>query len=253
MAGDNDAGVGDADLATRFMTAWKRIENHLTNLPGMQKGDMGQMLRWAERRRLITADAEDFLQACRRARNAYAHIAFEGYVGAVTLPPRSVVERLERLSIGLAFPGRAVSVASKARTCRDTDSVRTALDVMRAQDFSQVPYRHERHGWVLFTRRQVSAMVEAAADDSSTSLVDLSSTLREIGADPAVGMTVPARLPWSATVTEALESFEQTLVTPDDQPGGYPAVLLVREPGDAAAPAILTADDLPRLYQTLGR
>lgn len=79
-----------ARLDDRFLTAWKLLEQHLAEVWSEHERraapDAAALLRWAERRRLLSADTEDFLQGCRMARNAYAHVAFDGYRGPVTLP-----------------------------------------------------------------------------------------------------------------------------------------------------------------------
>lgn len=240
----------EAELAHRFLAAWKRVERHLVEVLVPASGDMNQLLRLAERRRLLTPESEDFLQSCRRARNAYAHIGFDGYVGPVAVPPREVVHRLERLAVALTSPGRARSVASPARACEALDPVRCALDVMRRGDFSQVPYQHPGHGWVLFTREHVSAMVEAAVDQDGVATIDLTTSV--VSAAASVGVVRPVVLGREASAAEALDAFERTLTVPDSEPGGYPALLLVgTRPDDP--PSIITADDLPRLYDLLGR
>jgi hypothetical protein len=247
------ASTEPRDLIDRFQIAWKRIEQHLVHersRPGT--ADMFETLRWAQQTRLISPSVEVFLQACRHVRNSYTHVVFDGYDGPVTFPPREVVERIERLGAGLLCPGRAVSVAPRATTCEASTPVHEALATMRRSDYSQLPYRHDRFGWVLFSRRQLAALVQGSTDSEGLSLLDLSISVGALADEPLVGPTVPSILPRSATAAVALEELEAALLRPDDIPGGYPAVLILDD-GAGAHPSILTADDLPGLYDLLGR
>jgi hypothetical protein len=103
---------------------------------------------------------------------------------------------------------------------------------------------------VLFTREHVSAMVEAAVDQDGVATIDLTTSV--VSAAASVGVVRPVVLGREASAAEALDAFERTLTVPDSEPGGYPALLLVgTRPDDP--PSIITADDLPRLYDLLGR
>ncbi|SFK19204.1 hypothetical protein [Cellulomonas sp. KH9] len=238
-------------LSERFLTAWKRVERHLTDERASRRGeaDMSAVLRRAEQARRVTPSVSEFLQACRKARNAYAHIVFDGYEGPVTLPPRPVVERLERIAAGLASPGRAVTVAPRAVTCTVGTPASRALDVMALNDLSQLPFRDPDGTWALFTRAHVSRLVHGRCTEGGLVLLDLSATVGDVVA--SVGSTPVTVLPWSSTAPEALEALEAALLLPDDEPGGYPAVLFHDEASDRTA--IVTADDLPGLYDLLGR
>ena len=111
--------------ADRFMTAWKRIEGVLKDkwlqehptVPERDAPDIAVLLRWAASRHLVPPATEDFLHSCRHARNAYAHVAFPGYSGPVTLPPEPVVLRVERIAHSLSHPVLAHKVAVAAVVC----------------------------------------------------------------------------------------------------------------------------------------
>jgi CBS domain-containing protein len=201
---------------------------------------------------LVNAETVDFLHSCRAARNAYAHVSFEGYDGPVTHPPMEVVHRLERILASLRSPARLTSVAPRAVTCAASCTLRDALALMRAHDFSQLPYRHGEFGWILVTREQVSRWLEAETDDDGTALTDLTLPVSMLADRPDVGPVEPRLLGPNATLSDALRELEEALRTPDSKPGGY-AVILINRPEAAASPWILASDDLPRLYDLLGR
>jgi CBS domain-containing protein len=243
--------------ADRFLIAWKRLEAELSSRwrasnGGAPEPDSATILVWAERRHLVNRNVADFLHSCRAARNAYVHVSFEGYDGPVTHPPLEVVYRLERILATLCTPAKLASVAPTAVTCTSSCTLREALKLMRAHDFSQLPYHHDALGWVLVTREQVSRWLEAETDVEGTALTDLTLPVRALAEHPEVGPVQPRVLGRDATVSEALAAMERALRTPDSQPGGYAAVLITGhdEPG---SPRILASDDLPRLYELLGR
>jgi len=247
-----------ADLADRFLTSWKHLEQHLctrwnSHAPRQAvSNDMDRALAWAREQRLISVDSEDFLRQCRNARNAYAHVAFDGYVGPVTLPPEPVVRRLERITESLRTPVRVERVSKPALTCEPTTPLRDALHEMRQNDFSQLPYQHPELGWLLVTRDQVARWLEVEAEDDPIVVVDLSTDVRQLADDLRIGPVHPRSVAGGCTVTDVLAELEEALRQPDDQVGGYPAVLVVaRDP--SAPPRILAPDDLPHLYKVLGR
>jgi CBS domain-containing protein len=258
--GGHDAGrAEDSRLADRFLTAWKTLESCLKERwteverrPRAVAPDSVQLLRWAERRKLISASAEDFLQSCRQARNAYAHVSFDDYAGPVTIPPRQVVLRLERIASSFRNPAPVAAVAVAARTCAPDTTLREALRLMRDGDFSQLPYCHATHGWLLVTRDQIARWLETRAGADGIALVDLSEPVSALADDPRVGPVVPRRLAPSSSLAEAVAELEDALHVPDQQIGGYPVVLVA---ADDRAPSvhILAADDLPRAYDLLGR
>jgi hypothetical protein len=250
--------MATARLDDRFLTAWKRIELDLSHTwTSREKGrvpDSAQLLRWAEQSHLLAPDTIDFLQGCRMARNAYAHVAFNGYCGPVTLPPTAVVERLERVCNLLHNPVLSGQVAVPATVCTADTSLAEALSVMRERDFSQLPYL-ERGGdgrWVLVTRDQVARWLETHVDDDGLALVDLAVSVADMASASAVGPVIPALVSTQAPVSAAVQALEAALAMPDTQPGGY-AVVLVCGTDHLKRPSILAADDLPRLYDLLGR
>jgi len=213
---------------------------------------MASMLAWAERQHLFSGEAADFLQSCRAARNAYAHVSFEGYDGPVTHPPLEVVHRLERILASMRTPARLTSVAQRAVTCVPSCTLRDALEIMRAHDFSQLPYRHMELGWVLVTREQVSRWLEAETDTEGTALTDLMLPVSTLADRPDVGPVQPRVLGPDASLSDALTELEGALRTPDSEPGGY-AVILINRQDAPASPWLLASDDLPRMYDLLGR
>lgn len=69
---------------------------------------------------------------------------------------------------------------------------------------------------------------------------------------PDVGPVQPRLLEPDATLSHALKELEGALRTPDSEPGGY-AVVLIHQQGASGSPWILASDDLPHLYNLLGR
>lgn len=244
-------------LAERFLAAWKRVEHELLAdwrkaHKGERDPDVATLIVWAEREHHATADVADFLRNCREARNAYAHVSFGGYDGPVTHPPAQVVQRLERIAAALACPATIASFASRAVTCSAGTSLGDALRVMGEHDFSQLPYQHPQHGWVVVTREQVSRWLEAEADQDGAVLSELSSPVSALADHPGVGPVLVRQMASTATVIDALHELEGALHTPDALPGGYPTVL-ARGRSLADELWILTGDDLPRMYGLLGR
>jgi len=247
----------EASAADRFLTAWKRLEAEIGSRwgaehRGMKTPDTATLLTWAERQHLVHGEAADFLDSCRKARNAYAHVSFEGYDGPVTHPPIEVIHRLERILASLRSPAKLTSVAPRAVTCDASSSLQDALTLMRAHDFSQLPYRHDELGWILVTREQVSRWLEAETDVDGTALTDLRLPVSTLADRPDVGPVQPRCLGPNATLSDALKELEGALRTPDSKPGGY-AVVLINRPEASAAPWILASDDLPHLYELLCR
>jgi len=246
-----------ATAADRFLSTWKRLEAEIGSRwgaehRGMKKPDSATLLAWAERQHLVHGEAADFLHSCRAARNAYAHVSFEGYDGPVTHPPVEVVHRLERILASLRSPAKLTSVAPRAVTCDASASLQDALALMRMHDFSQLPYRHDELGWILVTREQVSRWLEAETDVDGTALTDLTLSVSSLADRPDVGPVQPRSLGPDATLSDALKELEGALRTPDSKPGGY-AVVLINRPDASAVPWILASDDLPHLYELLCR
>jgi len=247
----------EATVADRFLNAWKRLEAELASRWGTEhKGigipDSATLVIWAERQHLVNRGAADFLQSCRAARNAYAHVSFEGYNGPVTLPPMEVVHRLERILASLRSPARLTSVAPRAVTCEASSTLRDAVPPLRGHDFSQLPYRHNELGWTLVTREQVSRWLEAETDMDGTALTDLTLPVSTLADRPDVGPVQPRILQADATLSDALKELEGALRTPDSQDGGY-AAIIINGPEASSSPWLLASDDLPRLYELLGR
>lgn len=246
-----------ATAADRFLTAWKRLEAETSSRwraahKGLKEPGAGAILVWAEREHLVNSETADFLHSCKAARNAYAHVSFEGYDGPVTHPPVEVVHRLERILASLRFPARLTSIAPRAVTCKASCTLRNALEVMRTHDFSQLPYRHDELGWILVTREQVSRWLEAEADAEGAALSDLTLPVSTLAEHQHVGPVRARVLGSDATLVDALKELEGALRTPDSQAGGYAAVLITGQ-DVSADPLFLASDDLPRLYRLLGR
>jgi hypothetical protein len=248
----------DHRLAGRFLGAWKQLEVALDDRwaetqvkPSASRLDSASLLLWARQAGVVSSETERFLNTCRRARNAYVHVTFEGYAGPVALPPTEVVHRLERLAQAIRQPPSSKSVAVRAITCEPTTPLRTALQAMREGDFSQVPYLHGGE-WLLVTREQIARHVEAQADVSGHALVDLNDTVASLASDPAVGPIRPRTIEVGRPLFEAVTELEDALRTPDHQDFGYPVVLLTSE-RDPSTVHLLAADDLPVAYRALGR
>lgn len=154
------------------------------------------------------------------------------------------------MASALRCPATAGEVAVRAVTCEAGTPLVEALRTMRTSDFSQLPYRHADR-WVLVTRDQVARWLELHVDDEGLALVDCSvpvGSLPAHGVDAVVPSVVQGRTP----VPEAVDLLETALRTPDAAEGGYAAVL-VEPVRRAGAVGLLTADDLPRLHDVLGR
>lgn len=243
------------DLVGRFEQALCRLEGHLrTDWIRTSRGaqpDLGSLLAWAGTRHLLNRDVEVFLHDCRRARNAYAHVSFTQYDGPIGVPPEPVVQRLERILAQLQHPRSAGEVAPAAVTCRHDTPVHQALHQMHAEDFSQLPYQSAAGAWLLVTFEQVARWIAVEADIDGTTLVDLSTTVGALATHPSVGAVTPRLLAASAPLSTALDELEQALQTPDSAPGGYPFLVVL--PRKAGNPQVLATDDLPDLYDWLGR
>jgi len=98
----------------------------------------------------------------------------------------------------------------------------------------------------------VSRWLEAETDVDGTALADLTLPVRTLAERRDVGPVQPRLLEAEATLSDALKELEGALRTPDSEPGGYAVVLIIR-PDPSASPWILASDDLPRLYELLGR
>ena len=124
---------------------------------------------------------------------------------------------------------------------------------MHQHNFSQLPYRHDTHGWVLLTRYQVARWLEAQAEEDDIVLGDLSVPVTALADDPRVGPVVPRTLTPASSVVEAIRELEDALHSPDEIDGGYPLVL-VEQPQHRKNPIhVFTVADLPRAYDLLGR
>lgn len=244
--------------AARFIHAWKQLALFLEDAfrqarPREEVPDTANLLRWAERTGMITSNSAYFLDRCRQARNAYAHVVFDGYEGPVTLPPTEVVHRLERLVNALVRPPVVTAVSVKAVTCDAETPILDALGVMRIQDFSQLPYLHPERGWLLVTRDQVARWVECSAEHDAACLLDLTQSVRHVTEQAGVGPVVPRMAPTSMLLADAVDQLAQAFEAPDHHVGGYPALLVTDRPESGDPPQILAADDLPRAYSVLGR
>lgn len=246
-------------LAERFDLAWRGLESHLRQQWRHQTGsvssrgpDAFDLLAWAGKENLLTRDQETFLDRCRGVRNAYAHVSFDGYSGPIASPPLEVVRRLEKISEGVRQPRKVGDIATTAKTCRPDTSLRDALGMMHRDDFSQLPYRHEQHGWLLVTREQVGRWVEAKAEADGMALVDLAVSVSELADHPEVGPVRPRQMEAAAPLAIAVTAIEDALHRADDVEGGYPLVLVTVKEGRPPV-QVLAVDDLPRAYRELGR
>ncbi len=254
----NDGSVNDAQSQLRFMTAWSRIEAQLAELylegrVGRERApDSVVLIDWAEDERHLTRSQARFLGQCRRARNAYSHVAFDDYHGPLGFPPKDVTDRMERVLAGLVNPPKASAALPRATTCDASTPIRDALAVLREEDFSQLPYRHDDRGWLLVTRSQIAAWVEHATQEDGACLLDLNLPVRHLADEAGPGPIIPRMLTTQSRLSDVVLEMEQAFITPDHEPGGYPCVL-VTEPSGDNAPFLMAPDDLPHAYRLLGR
>jgi len=241
-----------------FHKIWNHIVEHLEeihqeNTPTNQGGvDPVRLIDWAEDHHHLTKAQSRFLHQCRRARNAYAHVAFDGYQGPLGFPPKDVADRLGRILSSLTKPPKASSGLPRATTCEADTPIRDALALMREHDFSQLPYRHPDQGWLLVTRAQIAHWVEQSTEHDGACLLDLKSPVGYLAGESGPGAVVPRRLSTGDRLADVVLELEQAFVTPDHEPGGYPTVLVL-EDGSDNPPFIMAPDNLPESYRRLGR
>jgi hypothetical protein len=94
--------------------------------------------------------------------------------------------------------------------------------------------------------------MEAQVNSDGLARIDCGIRVAEVGDADGVGTVVPAAVESTAEVATGLEALERALRTPDYRVGGYPAVVVV-DPSATDHVGILTPDDLPDLYDLLGR
>lgn len=241
--------------AERFLDAWKRLSNHLRMVydgpADSTRTDDSALIRWAYRSGVLREDSFTFVDRCRQARNAYAHVVFEGYQGPIAVPPRPVVYRLERLANAMVNPPKVTAVSVPAVTCAATTSILEALRIMRHENFSQLPYLSDDLGWVLITRDHVSRWVEYSAESDAACLLDLTHRVNELSGLAGVSPVLPKKSNRNSLLADAVEELAAAFQTPDHSQGGYPLILVVDE--GSTSPEVLAAEDLPRAYEVLGR
>ena len=249
---------GFAASQIQFTKQWNHIEEYLqgahrtdtTDSTG--KTDPIVLIDWAEDSRLISPTQARFLHQCRRARNAYAHVAFDGYEGPLGFPPKDISDRLGRILSSLTRPPKASSGLPRAVTCEPSTPIRDVLSVMRENDFSQIPYRHENHGWVLVTRAQIAHWVEDSAESDGACLLDTTTSVAHLADLSWPGPVITRHLLTTARLVDVVTEIEEAFTTPDHEPGGYPAVLIIEQNSDNS-PFIMVPADLPDAYRRLGR
>jgi CBS domain-containing protein len=240
-----DRMSGERTPVERFNGAWQRFERYLKGLyppEGRQGSDSEAQIRRAVVDSVVTREQGQFLDACRRVRNAFTHVSFDEYDGPAAAPPQPVVVRLERLVRELVDHVRLKEVTKPALTCRADHPLQDVLREMKEHDYTQVPYHLEGTGWVLLTRDQVARWVEDSAQENLV-MVDLHTTVGELA--QAVGPVVTTVLTADSYVADALVHLEWS------EGEAYPAVIVDRGPGKP--PGVLTAWDTPELYRRLGR
>jgi predicted transcriptional regulator len=236
---------GEKTPVDRFNRAWRRFEQHLNAAyPPAERGssDTQAQIRQATAHGMLTREQGQFIEACRRVRNAFTHVSFDEYDGPAAAPPQPVVVRLERLVRELVDHIRLKEVTKPALTCRADDQLQDVLREMKEHDYTQVPYHLEGPGWVLLTRDQVARWVEDSAQENLV-MVDLHTTVGELS--EAVSPVRPTVLGSDSYVVDALTHLEW------NEGEAYPAVIVSRGPWKP--PGVLTAWDIPELYRLLGR
>ena len=246
-----------ASSQIEFTRQWNYIERHLKEAFRASNPDPDEapkanaLIDWAVDSRRISQKQARFLHQCRDARNAYAHVAFDGYKGPLGFPPQEVSDRLAQVLKGLTKPPKASTGLPRASTCEPATPVREVLSVMRERDFSQIPYHHDEHGWVLVTRAQIAHWVEDSAETDGACLLDTTTPVAHL-ADHSWPGAIKARcLDTTARLADVVAEIEEAFTTPDHEPGGYPAVLVIEQNSDNP-PFIMVPADLPEAYRRLG-
>lgn len=253
------AGVLRVALAGRYLTAFRNLERILrerARAAGLlinaddREREVYELLNVAQAQRWVMGDAAAFLHACRRARNAFAHVGFDGYSGPAALPPEQVVFRLERITASLTNPPKAKTVCQNAITCNPESRIGTVLALMHERDLSQIPYRLSDGSWELVTHQTISRWASAEAGTGSECLLDLSMSVSDVV--DASGMRCrPVVRQGDALVAELIAHLEEAVDLPDDAVGGY-ATVLVESNGNETV-RIFTPEDLPAAYELIGR
>jgi len=259
MSRDEEEAQRGRLSAERFLEAWKILSSHLRALRAASPEsssesealDDSTVIRWAYRTGVISSETFTFIDTCRRARNAYTHVVFDGYGGPIAVPPLEIVHRLERLASTLRNPPKVTSVSVPAICCSRDTTILEALRLMRQEDFSQLPYLDPDRGWMLVTRDRISRWVEVSAESDSACLLDLSHEVHRLPDLAGVAPVVPKQVNRSTLLADAVRELAIAFETPDMAQGGYPLLLVIG--GDSQAPEILAAEDLPRAYEVLGR
>jgi hypothetical protein len=247
----------DPALSQIFTDRWIHIQQHLeeeyrADSPSSRRiPDAEDLINWAADSKRLSLKQKDFLHKCRRARNAYAHVAFDGYEGPIGFPPKDVLDRLGRVHSSLTNPPKASSGLPRALTCEASTPVREVLCVMRERDFSQIPYHHDQHGWVLVTRAQIAHWVEDSAETDGACLLDTTTPVAHLADRHWPGPVIARRLFTTARLADVVAEIEEAFTTPDHEDGGYPTVLVIEQNSDNT-PFIMVPADLPGAYRRLG-
>lgn len=245
-------------LSDRYVAAFTQVETqlrHLARRKGQlnselgQERDLNELINLAGRQKWLREDSVRFLHSCRKARNAFTHVSFLEYDGPVALPPEPVVHRLERVASALVNPPKAKAVSQIAVTCQADDPISQVLSLMHERDFSQVPYKGFDEQWYLLTHQNVSRWLAETSQGEAPSLIDLQSTVTEVVEISGITTQVIVT-DSSALVSELIATLEGAVGVPDDQLGGYAAVLVACGHDTVR---IFTPDDLPRALDVLGR
>lgn len=242
-----------ARAVQEFDRAWRRLEEHLEStyanaVPDDRgEGRLRALIDEARRRGHLREDSQRFLHACRRLRNVYTHVNYEGYAGPLTVPSTPVLKRFIALVDDLTRPPKIGSYAVEAVTCEATTPLVDVLVTMKDHDFSQLPYR-DATCWRLVTREQVACFVEAQVALEGVALVSLEGVKAIDVAEAAP--SEPESVNEGEPVRNVVATLAHLLKHPSSEK--YPAVIvLARQTG--SLPRIVLADDLPRLYAALGR
>ena len=122
---------------------------------------------------------------------------------------------------------------------------------MRECDFSQIPYHHDEHGWVLVTRAQIAHWVEHSAETDGACLLDTTTPVAHLADHSWPGPVIARRLLTTARLADVVAEIEDAFTTPDHEDGGYPTVLVIEQNSDNP-PFIMVPADLPGAYRRLG-
>jgi CBS domain-containing protein len=230
--------------ATRFLDAFRDIEEFLASLAGLDIGAGYE--RSLKRARKLNAGVrlyEDQLRRFAFLRNAIVHWPTRG--GAPIADPRpDAVREIEFIRNAIVNPPLMTTVVGgPVECCGLSDGALDAAALMARADFSQLPVLGDEGVTGLLTTEAVAHWLTSCASDGT------------LAPDVTVGDIVAwdhdpyyEPLPARATVADALERFQAAL-----RAGRPLRAVVLCEVGTPRPLGIATVWDLPRLFDALQR